>query len=66
MPARWIPKMLTEEHRSKRMAALLEKFCPYSYEGEAFVESIVTETTHGFRSQTLRDLETFSFTHYKK
>jgi hypothetical protein len=39
---RWVPKMLTEEHKSKRMAASLEKLCRYQDEGESFVESLVT------------------------
>jgi hypothetical protein len=34
--------MLTEEHKSKRMAAALESLCRYQHEGESFVESIVT------------------------
>jgi hypothetical protein len=33
--------MLTEEHKSKRMAASLEKLCHYQDEGKFFVESIV-------------------------
>jgi histone-lysine N-methyltransferase SETMAR len=40
--ARWVPKMVTEEHKSKRMAASLENLCHYQVEGESFVESIVT------------------------
>jgi hypothetical protein len=39
--AHWVPKMLTEEHRSKRMAALLENLCCYQDEEESFVESII-------------------------
>jgi hypothetical protein len=38
--AHWVPKMLTEEHKSKRMAALLENLCCQD-EGESFMESIV-------------------------
>jgi hypothetical protein len=38
----WVPKMLIKEHKSKRMAALLENLCCYQDEGESFVESLVT------------------------
>jgi hypothetical protein len=27
--ARWVPKTLTEEHKSKRIAVLLENLCRY-------------------------------------
>jgi hypothetical protein len=37
MSARWVPKMLTEEHKSERMAASLENLCR-----RRIVESIVT------------------------
>jgi hypothetical protein len=37
-----VSKMLTEEHKSKIMAASLENLCRYQDEGESFVESIVT------------------------
>jgi histone-lysine N-methyltransferase SETMAR len=40
--ARWIPKMLSKQHKNKRIAALLENLCRYQDEGESFVESIVT------------------------
>jgi hypothetical protein len=46
LSACWVPKMLTEEHKSKRMAALLEN--------------------HLEVKKKFHDLETFSFTHYKK
>jgi hypothetical protein len=39
--ARTALKMLTEEHKSKRMAASLENPCCYEDEGESFIESIV-------------------------
>jgi hypothetical protein len=38
--ARWVPKMNTEEHKSKRMAASLENLC-YQDEGESLMESII-------------------------
>jgi hypothetical protein len=34
--------MLTDERKSKRMAASLENLCLYQDEGESFVNSIVT------------------------
>jgi hypothetical protein len=34
--------MLTEEHKSRRMAAPLENICRYRDEEESLVESIVT------------------------
>jgi hypothetical protein len=37
----WVLKVLTEKHKSKRMAASLENLCCYQDEGELFVESIV-------------------------
>jgi predicted transcriptional regulator len=38
----WVVKMLTKDHKCKRMAASLENLCCYQDEGELFVESIVT------------------------
>jgi hypothetical protein len=39
--AHWALKMLTEKHKSKRMAASTEHLFCYQDEGESFVESIV-------------------------
>jgi hypothetical protein len=39
---RWVPKIFTEEQKSKRMTALLENLCHYQDEGESFMENIVT------------------------
>jgi histone-lysine N-methyltransferase SETMAR len=39
--ARWVPKMITKEHKSRRRAALLEHLCRYQDEGESFLESII-------------------------
>jgi hypothetical protein len=33
--------MLTEQHKSKTMAAVLENLCRYQDEGESFTESII-------------------------
>jgi hypothetical protein len=38
--ARWVMKMLTEEHKRKRMSPSLENLCLYQ-DGELFVDSIV-------------------------
>jgi len=40
--ARWVPKMLTDNHKNKRMAAALTFLDRYSTEGEGFLKSIVT------------------------
>jgi hypothetical protein len=42
MSALWVPKMLREEHKGKRMAALLKNVCHYQNEGEMLMESIIT------------------------
>jgi hypothetical protein len=41
--AHWVPKMLTEGHKGKRMDASPENVCHYQDGGELFVES----TKHG-------------------
>jgi hypothetical protein len=40
--AHWVPKILTKEHHSKRIAASLENLCHYQDGGELFMESIFT------------------------
>jgi hypothetical protein len=40
--------MLTEEHKSKTLAASLESLCCYQDKDELFVESIVTGDETGF------------------
>jgi hypothetical protein len=50
MSACWVPKLLTEEHESKRMAALLENLCCYQDDVESFMENIISEMEHGFMS----------------
>jgi hypothetical protein len=37
-----VPKMLTNDHKTKRITALLENVCQYQDEGELFVKSIIT------------------------
>jgi ribosomal protein L13 len=39
--ARWVRKMLTKEHKSKRLATSLENLCRYQDKGELFMENIV-------------------------
>jgi hypothetical protein len=50
--------MLTEEHKSKRMAALLENLCCYQDEGESFVENIIMGDENGFMSSPQSQKET--------
>lgn len=40
--ARWVPKMLTPEHRQRRVVAANEFLQQYASEREAFLDSIVT------------------------
>lgn len=40
--ARWVPRMLTDEHKNKRMAAALTFLERYSVEGDSFLTRIVT------------------------
>lgn len=40
--ARWVPKMLTPEHREKRVSAAREFLERFQTEGESFLDSIVT------------------------
>jgi hypothetical protein len=41
IPAHWVPNMLTNEHKCKRMAASLENVSHYQIEGELFVEILL-------------------------
>jgi hypothetical protein len=66
-------KILTEEHKNKRMAASRENICRYQDEGISSMESVVTgygtwvcEFTSESNQKKLHDLETSSSTHYKK
>ncbi|GFW87640.1 histone-lysine N-methyltransferase SETMAR [Trichonephila clavipes] len=40
--ARWVPRLLTEEHKLKRMACALDFLDRYHKEGDKFLERIVT------------------------
>lgn len=40
--ARWVPRLLTEEHQMKRMACALDFLDRYHKEGDQFLEKIVT------------------------
>ena len=40
--ARWVPKMLTDEHITKRMGFALKFLTRYAEEGDEFLDSIVT------------------------
>jgi hypothetical protein len=48
--------MLTKEHKSKRMAALLEILCHYQDEGESFMEIFIMG--YGFTSSPQSQKET--------
>jgi len=41
--ARWVPKMLTEDHKRQRIESFHEIFELYVEEGAVFLDSIVTE-----------------------
>ena len=40
--ARWVPKMLTDDHKTKRMVSALKFLTRYAQEGDEFLDSIVT------------------------
>jgi len=47
--ARWVPKMLTDDHKTKRKCSALKFLSRYAEEGDEFPESIVTgDETWGF------------------
>ena len=46
---RWVPKMLTDDHKTKRMGFVLKFLTRYAQEGDEFLDSIVTgDETWGF------------------
>jgi hypothetical protein len=40
--ARWLPKMLTDNHKTKRMGSVLKLLMRFTQEGDEFLDSIVT------------------------
>jgi hypothetical protein len=47
--AGWLPKMLTDDHKTKRMGSALTFLTRYAQEGDKFLDSIVTgDETWGF------------------
>jgi histone-lysine N-methyltransferase SETMAR len=42
LSARWVPRILTKEHKTNQMAAALQFLCRYAEEGEKFLSRIVT------------------------
>jgi hypothetical protein len=40
--ARWVPKTLTDDHKTKRMGSALKFLTHHAQEGEEFLDSIVT------------------------
>ena len=46
---RWVPKMLTDDHKMKRMCFVLKFLTCYAQEGDEFLDSTVTgDETWGF------------------
>src|SRR3954464_12027053 len=55
--SRWVPKMLTEQHKQERVSACQQLLDSFSAEGETFLERIVTgdETwVHHYTLETRR------------
>ena len=47
--ARWVPKILTDNHKTKWMCSALKFLTRYAQEGDEFLDSIVTgDETWGF------------------
>jgi len=47
--ARWVPKMLTDDHKTKQIGSALKFRTSYAKEGDEFMDSIVTgDETGGF------------------
>ena len=44
--ARWVPKMLTDDHKTIRMGSALKFLTRYAQEGDEFLDSIVTGDEH--------------------
>ena len=40
--ARWVPKILTDDHKTKRMGSALKFLTRYAREGDEFLDSIAT------------------------
>jgi hypothetical protein len=38
----WVPKILTDDHKTKQMGSMLKFLSRYAQEGDEFVDSIVT------------------------
>ncbi len=53
--ARWVPKLLTDEHKQNRMAAIIEFLSQYHAEGQSLFDRIVTgneKWIHHFTPET--------------
>ncbi|GBM39510.1 hypothetical protein AVEN_270696-1 [Araneus ventricosus] len=50
--ARWVPKMLTEEQKEKRMGFSLDFLTPYADTGDEFLNNIVTARSLHLASST--------------
>ena len=49
--ASWVPKILTDDHKTKRMGSALKSLTRYAQEGDAFLDTIVSgDETWGFHN----------------
>jgi len=44
----WVPKILTDNHKTKRMGSTLKFLTRYAQEGDEFLDSTGTEMKYGF------------------
>jgi len=60
--ARWVPKMLTDGHKTKRMGSALKFLTRYAQEGDEFLDAIVTrDETWGFHHTSESKQSPFAF-----
>jgi len=45
--AHWVPKMLTDDHKTKRMGSALKFLTRYTQEGNEFLDTTVSGINHG-------------------
>ena len=62
--ARWVPKMLTDDHKTKRMGSALKFLTRYAQEGDEFMESIANgDETWGFHHTTESKQQSLQWRH---
>ncbi|CAF4888914.1 unnamed protein product [Pieris macdunnoughi] len=69
LSARWVPKMLTPEHKVKRVQCAQDFLASFEEEGEEFLDSIVTgdETwAHYYTPETKEQSKQWRHTHWPK